>query len=324
MKILKIYGEIGRDVLDTDFTASLQKITGDVLLKINSPGGSVFQGYAIYNALKEYNRGTITVHIDGVAASMASVICLAGDKIIMADNAMLMIHNPKSSGFGESKDLRKQANFLDKVKSVLMQTYAKKTGLKKGKLTTMLDDETWLDANEALGFGFIDEIKNETLIKVRNTHTTEPSDVFACYVINKPLNMNKKLLKLLELTDNATDEEVVLAVKKLIPKKKVKNSKEVENVIDEALRARKITADMTGHFRNMLKADFKGTKNLIGKMHGLPKLSGMIDGKSGKDNSKEDRSKWQLDDYRKHAPNELKRNPKLYNKLVEAEFKNEN
>ncbi|MBP0904168.1 head maturation protease, ClpP-related [Mariniflexile gromovii] len=322
MSKLTIYGEIGKDVIDTKFIASLQKKTGDITVKINSPGGSVFHGYAIYNALKEYDKGKITVHIDGVAASMASVICLAGHKIIMAKNAMYMIHNPQSGGFGESKDLRKQADLLDKIKSVLMETYSNKTGIKNNELAGMLDDETWLTSDEALKLGFVDEIKNDTLTKVTNIHALEPNEIFACYVINKPLNMNKKLLKLLELSDGASDDDVLAAVKKILPKKNEEAGKEVKAVIDEALLSKKITTDMTPHFTKMLQVDFQGTKELLNKMHGRAKLSDMLNHQDNNDTSK-DRSKWGLDEYRMYAPNELKRDPKLYKKLVDAEFNNQ-
>jgi ATP-dependent Clp endopeptidase proteolytic subunit ClpP len=126
-------------------------------LHINSPGGSVFDGVAIYNTLKNHSA-KVTTHIDGLAASIASIIALAGDEIIIAQNAMMMIHNPWTMAWGESKDLRKQADVLDQVKETLLNTYVAKTGKDRDTVSADMDAELWLTADEAKEYGLADTI----------------------------------------------------------------------------------------------------------------------------------------------------------------------
>jgi ATP-dependent Clp endopeptidase proteolytic subunit ClpP len=156
---ITIYDEIGGfGVLAKQFTAELKKYRGQHIdLRINSVGGSVIEGDAIFNALRRH-RGGLTVHVDGLAASMASVIAMAGDKIVMADNALLMIHNPWSLSVGDAADLRKEADTLDKIKDAMVRTYARRANLSRDAVSQMMDEEKWMDAHEALELGFIDEI----------------------------------------------------------------------------------------------------------------------------------------------------------------------
>ncbi|GKT04459.1 head maturation protease, ClpP-related [Furfurilactobacillus entadae] len=128
-------------------------------LHINSPGGSVFEGIAIYNMLKQ-SPATINTYVDGVAASIASVIAMAGDTIFMPKNAMLMIHNPWNIVAGNATDLRKAADDLDQVAKASVVTYLEKAGdkLTEESLKQMLDDETWLTADEAVQNGLADEV----------------------------------------------------------------------------------------------------------------------------------------------------------------------
>ncbi len=126
-------------------------------LRLNTPGGSVFEGNAIYNALKRHSA-TITTYIDGLAASMGSVIALAGEKIVIADNALYMIHNPWSTAYGDARELRKTADTLDKMRQSMLNIYQTKTGLDIDVLSAMVDEETWLNASECIEQGFADEI----------------------------------------------------------------------------------------------------------------------------------------------------------------------
>jgi ATP-dependent protease ClpP protease subunit len=155
-----LYDEIGAfGAGSKEFLADLGKLSGQhIHLRINSPGGSVIEGTAIYNALRRHEGG-LTVHIDAMAASMASVIAMAGQPVYMADNALLMIHNPWTVSMGESKDLRKEADLLDKLKVNLRNAYVRKTGMEADRITEMMDAETWLDAVEAVALGFADAIE---------------------------------------------------------------------------------------------------------------------------------------------------------------------
>jgi len=155
-----LYDEIGAfGAGSKEFLADLGKLSGQhIHLRINSPGGSVVEGTAIYNALRRHEGG-LTVHIDALAASMASVVAMSGSPVFIADNALLMIHNPWTVSMGESKDLRKEADLLDKLKSTLVNAYVRKTGINAEEIGAMMDAETWLDAVEAVALGFADAIE---------------------------------------------------------------------------------------------------------------------------------------------------------------------
>ena len=157
---IHLYDEVGAfGAGSKEFLADLGKLDGQhIHLRINSPGGSVVEGTAIYNALRRH-KGGVTVHIDALAASMASVIAMSGSPVYIADNALLMIHNPWTVSMGESKDLRKEADLLDKLKSTLVNAYTRKTGMEQDQIAEMMDAETWLDAVEAVALGFADAIE---------------------------------------------------------------------------------------------------------------------------------------------------------------------
>jgi ATP-dependent Clp endopeptidase proteolytic subunit ClpP len=139
-------------------------------LRINSAGGDVFEGIAIYNSLKKH-QGTVTVEIEGLAASMASVIMLAGDNISASDNSLIMIHNPNVGIQGESKDLTKKAELLDKIKDQMVGIYSAKTGIDTEQIEQMMDSETWLTAVEAQELGFVNNVGEAIKISAVNDIT---------------------------------------------------------------------------------------------------------------------------------------------------------
>ncbi|HHD7095357.1 TPA: ClpP-like prohead protease/major capsid protein fusion protein [Escherichia coli] len=157
---ISIYEEIGGFGITAKQFAEDLKALGDVShidLRIHSPGGDVFEGIAIYNLLRNH-PAEITVYIDGVAASMASVVAMAGDRVVMPENAMMMIHKPWGISGGNAGDMRDYADLLDKVETVLVPAYARKTGKSAQEITAMLEDETWMDGKECLKHGFADEL----------------------------------------------------------------------------------------------------------------------------------------------------------------------
>jgi ATP-dependent protease ClpP protease subunit len=153
-----IYGEVGKQVtLDTVLKEITPK-TSDYVVHVHSNGGDVFEGYAIYNALKNTGK-EITVQIEGVCASIATLIASAGTKIVMNTKSQFMIHNPRiSSMSGESKDLRNVAGQLDKIKNQLISSWVGRTSLSQEQLSQMYDNETWLTPEQALQYGFVDEV----------------------------------------------------------------------------------------------------------------------------------------------------------------------
>lgn len=162
-----IYGEIVSYKWDDEDTtaASFQKdlkALGDVEtinLHVNSPGGSVFEGIAIGNMLKQH-KAEVIAYVDALAASIASVIVASADKVIMPENSMLMIHNPWQRAIGNAKELRKIADDLDKISESSVITYLSKSGdkLTEVKIKEIMDEETWMSADEALSFGLCDEV----------------------------------------------------------------------------------------------------------------------------------------------------------------------
>lgn len=154
-----IYDAIGFFGIEAEsFVRELSALEADTItLRINSPGGNVFDGSAIYNALKRH-KATVNVHIDGVAASMASVIALAGDTISMAENAFFMIHKPWSFVIGPADDMRKEAELLDKIEGTAVGIYQSRSDLSESEVRAAMAAETWYTAEEARDAGFIDEI----------------------------------------------------------------------------------------------------------------------------------------------------------------------
>ncbi|MBR1486126.1 MAG: Clp protease ClpP [Synergistaceae bacterium] len=136
------------------------------MLRINSVGGDVVQAQAMYNYLKSH-PANITVKIDGLAASAASLVAMAGDKIIMPENALMMIHNPAGGCYGEAEDMREVAEILDKVRDTLAGVYVAKTGLEREKIIEMMDNETWMTAKEAYELKFCDEVEEAVEIAAR-------------------------------------------------------------------------------------------------------------------------------------------------------------
>ena len=145
------------DITPKKFKAELLSDSGDISVWLNSPGGDVFAASQIYTMLKEY-AGKVSVRIDGLAASAASVIAMAGDEIIMSPVAMMMIHNPATVIFGEAADLQSGIKMLSEVKESIINAYEQKTKLPRNKISNMMDAETWFSAQKAVELGFADKI----------------------------------------------------------------------------------------------------------------------------------------------------------------------
>ena len=139
------------------FKDELNAGTGDITVWINSPGGDCVAAAQIYNMLMDY-KGNVTVKIDGIAASAASVIAMAGTKVLMSPVSMMMIHNPATVAFGDSAEMQKAIDMLNEVKESIINAYEIKTGMSRTKLSHLMDSETWMDANKAVELGFADEI----------------------------------------------------------------------------------------------------------------------------------------------------------------------
>lgn len=159
---LYLYSEIGAfGVSASDFSRDLQGLgrVKALSVHINSAGGNVFDGLAIHNMLARHGA-RITVYVDGVAASIASLIAMAGDEIIMPANALMMIHDPAGGGMGTARDMRDLADILDKIRDSMVGTYSDRTGLDADEVRALMEAETWMDAAEAVDKGFADRIED--------------------------------------------------------------------------------------------------------------------------------------------------------------------
>ena len=210
-----IFDEIGTyGVTAQDFISEIKGLKDmPINLRINSLGGDVFDGMAMYNVIKRREAKT-TVYIEGIAASIATIIALGADEVIMAENSLFMIHNAWGGTSGEAKDMRKTAETLDKITSELTDIYVKKTGLSYDALAEMMDEESWLNAQEAFDLGFIDTISDS--IKVAAKYDVSKFKNITQEEIKNKLSINinnKKMTNELKDWFNSKVEEIVTAVK---------------------------------------------------------------------------------------------------------------
>lgn len=165
-----LYASIGDSWFGDSITAkkfsdelkALESTVNEITVRINSPGGDVFDGITIYNRLKQH-KAKIIVRIDGLAASIASIIALAGDEVIIGEGALFMIHLPWTFAMGNRKDLESTVDRLTDVEEQLVSIYQKKTGLERSEIKAMLEAETWLDADQAIEKGFVDRKEDESV-----------------------------------------------------------------------------------------------------------------------------------------------------------------
>ena len=147
----------GDEVTPRLFKEDLQASKGDITVWINSPGGDVFAAAQIYNMLMDY-KGNVTIKIDGLAASAASVIAMAGTEVLMSPVAMMMIHNPMTVAIGDSQEMQKAIEMLSEVKESIINAYEIKSGLSRSKISRLMDAESWFNAKKAIEMGFVDKL----------------------------------------------------------------------------------------------------------------------------------------------------------------------
>lgn len=163
------------DVTPQIFKDELNAGSGDITVWINSPGGDCVAAAQIYNMLTQY-KGNVTVKIDGIAASAASVIAMAGNMVLMSPVSMMMIHNPATVAFGDHAEMQKAIDMLAEVKESIINAYVIKTGLSRSKLSHLMDAETWMDANKAVELGFPDDIVTRAETKPNTDPEEEDED----------------------------------------------------------------------------------------------------------------------------------------------------
>ena len=202
------------DVTPQLFKDELMSGSGNITVWINSPGGDCVAAAQIYNMLMDY-KGDVTVKIDGIAASAASVIAMAGTKVLVSPVSMLMIHNPMTAAFGNSEEMQKAIEMLSSVKDSIINAYEIKTGLSRAKLSHLMDAETWMNANIAVELGFADEIMHRNTadavevpqvsnVYSRTAVTNHLMDKIAakCRIEQKPKTTADSLMERLDLIKN--------------------------------------------------------------------------------------------------------------------------
>lgn len=243
------YGTSVNDVIER-----LNSYTGKLItLHINSDGGDVFEAQGMYSYLKNH-KSKVHVYIDGLCASAAGIIALAGDKIFMRENALFMLHNPSGAVYGESEDMRKLADILDKIRDSIAVLYEQQTGLSHEKVLEMMNNETWLTAQEALDLRFIDEVL--PALKVRNY-----SDDFLAGVIAE-----RERLK-------ALDDIIAPGREAIIEDAKYTSFKTVNDIALELLKSdarHKDAVKVTPTVKNVDDSidDIRHVSDLINKMRG--------------------------------------------------------
>ena len=210
-----IFDEIGMyGVTAQDFIGEIKELKNTPInLRINSLGGDVFNGMAIYNVIKKREAKT-TVYIEGIAASIATIIALGADEVVMSENSLFMIHNAWGGTMGDAKDMRKSAETLEKISTELTEIYMKKTGLSYDVVSNMMDEETWLNSEEAYELGFVDTISDA--IKVAAKYDVSKFKNITNEQVQNKLNINinnRKMTNELKEWFNNKVEEIVTAVK---------------------------------------------------------------------------------------------------------------
>src|SRR5574344_69197 len=202
-RVLELYGTIAEeswfddDVTPQMFRNELFSGKGPITLWINSPGGDCIAASQIYTMLMDY-PDEVTVKIDGVAASAASVIAMAGTKVLMAPTALMMIHNPATITMGDHEDMKRAIEMLDEVKESIINAYEIKTGVSRIKLSHLMDAETWMNANKAIELGFADDV-------LKDEKQSEPT--FSAYAFSRKAVATNLLNKMAEKNKPIQAEE---------------------------------------------------------------------------------------------------------------------
>ena len=363
------YGTIndGDGIKFSNLFDKVENTNTEIIVKLHTYGGSVFDGNIIYNAISNSSANVI-IHIVGVAASMGAVISLASNTVLMVENGYLMIHAPSGGTNGTATDHENSINLLRSIETNFLHKLSEKTGKPESDLNQWLIGDNWFDAKQALKEGLITGILTaETKVK----GTFDPKKLGAKEVYNRfsalmSNNLNKdnmdlkkefikkfklrsdasdtailnaiqeqeqdtnafkdSLVTLLKLDVNATDEDILKSVEELMQlADNVQNDKEIEAsfLIADALRKGKIVAGQKEHISKMFVTNFAGAKAFLNNTPERVSITSQIRNASSQEQAKGTlpKSDWGIDEYRKFAPNELAKDPELFQRLVKNKYK---
>jgi ATP-dependent Clp protease protease subunit len=353
--VLTIYGYVGGLYLDyRAVNGALAEITKDgynrLDFRLHTYGGTVFDGNLIYNFIAGFG-GEVDIYIDGVAASMGSIIMTSGTRVHIADNGFVMIHSPRGSGDGTAKDFINYAKLLRSMEKNFTQRLVARTGMTEEEVSVWFDGtDYWFDADEAVEIGLADD-KFEPRIKgVTKFDKTEAAQIgakaayerFAALLEESKSNenkneMNKKDLidryKLTGVTADSTDEEVLAAVDvKIKEGEKAQEAaraglrKSIEAAVDKAIEDKKITKEQKDKYvERGEKLGLDELNAILADVKPYQPVAGEIKGKGGEGSANgEDRSKWTWNDYQQKAQADLeampKTDPERFKALYKAEY----
>lgn len=332
----------------------------EIHININSPGGSIIEGFSIFSAIAN-SEAEVHTHIVGIAASMAGVIAMAGDKITMVDFGKLMIHNPS----GSSDPDENEQNALDSLKDSLLVIFKNRTNKSKEELSEIMDNETWLNPKEALKGGFIDEIVSSKHKdkKRKRQPVAEITNILQSITNTSKTEKMKKVCKYLNLSEDATEESILDAIKEINDKltesvtnletketelvdanKTIETQKETitgfedkhteltESLVDETLEKAVedgvIQEDKKEEIKDHYKNDLTGLKLILGNIKSPAQIiTDKLEGEGGSTEIPEDRKDWNLRKWEKDDAVGLEKirndSPKLYAKMHKAQYGSE-
>lgn len=237
-KKIIIDGVIGWDIWGSKIRKELENTNEEIVVEISSPGGSVYDGLEIFNILRDYSRNVnnVTTKIIGLAASMASYIALAGDRVIAEDNAIYMIHNVWAITIGDYREMRREADIIEQMTNLLAKTYSKKTRKELSEIRELMDNETWLFGEDMVNAGFVDEIiesKKEDMENKKTLLMLAKGRVETCFnMMEKSEKSKNDMKKAAALITNFNPIEK--KEKNIVTKKQ--NKMEEKNNMDDKIR----------------------------------------------------------------------------------------
>lgn len=348
-KEIKLYGEIGTPQLNGNTIVSLfseleSSGVTNLTIHLHCYGGSVIEGNIIYNTIK-LSPINVKIIIDGVAASMASIILLAANEVEIAENGYIMIHRPTACEQGDADSHLQAAKLLSDMEKNFAISLSQKSGLKidEVKRKWLNGTDIWLNADEAVKYGFANRIIQPITIDLKTLDkkvialmsTKDTYNKYAASLnIKNQMNMKQLLittLKLQGVTAESTDKDVMAKIVELIDGLKNQNTQETEStvnaILDTAIKTGTIQANAADTYRKIGKTSGVAVLNSLLSTLGTPaiNIASLIksDSRMPQANAadrRHNRTQWTLEDYRRYAPNELKANPQLYNDLYNAEY----
>lgn len=345
-----LYGLIGewQEVDSNQFVSELKKLEQEydrINIRISSAGGDVFQGITIFNSIKN-SPSEIHTYVDGIAASMASIIALGGHTCHMAKNSMMMIHRVSGSIRGDADKLRQTAALLDELETTLIQIYAERTGKDEATIrnTWLNGNDVWFTAKQAIAENLADEIYDGPITKKPTAKIKGENELWQFYSlqitnqINKDMELNQ-FINLFSLPENAKQEDVITAIQnqsnlisdlknqltalseekeKLVKQLENENKSKIENLVNNSIKEKRITENQRSVYLTLAHSNYEATASALSSIQPYVSISSQLQASNNEDEYKT------FSEYQKKAPALLadmkKNNYEKYLNLLNKEF----